>query len=86
LTPYGRLRLRLLVCRRRGDLDGELLEVFIVGFTGLDGGRDLLSALFAVFLSPLLEELIFGLGGFLLRVVSDLCVDEEYVVYSGRHE
>jgi hypothetical protein len=47
-----------------------LLEIFVIGFAGLDGLGDLLSALGAVFLGPFFKELFFGFGNFLLGVIS----------------
>ena len=48
-------------------LDGELLQVFVIGDVGGDGIADDIGGLFAISLLPLGVELLVGLGDFLLR-------------------
>lgn len=53
----------------RGHLEGELLEVLVVGDVVLNALADDLLTLFAVLLAPLLVLLLAG-DGFLLRLAS----------------
>jgi hypothetical protein len=48
-------------------LDGELLQVLVIGDVGGDGVADDIRRLFAIGLLPLGVELLVGLGDFLLR-------------------
>jgi hypothetical protein len=48
-------------------LDGELLQVLVIGDIGSDGIADDIGGLLAIGLLPLSVELLVGLGHFLLR-------------------
>jgi hypothetical protein len=48
-------------------LDGELLQVLVIGDVGSDGIADDIGGLFAISLLPLGVELLVGLGDFLLQ-------------------
>jgi hypothetical protein len=48
-------------------LNGELLQVLVIGDVGGDGVADDIRGLFAIRLLPLGVELLVGLGDFLLR-------------------
>jgi len=48
-------------------LDGELLQVLVIGNVGSDGIADDVGGLLAIRLLPLGVELLVGLGDFLLR-------------------
>jgi hypothetical protein len=54
-------------CSSASRLDGELLQVLIIGDVGSDGIADDIGGLFAISLLPLGVELLVGLGDFLLR-------------------
>jgi len=49
------------------NLDGELLQVLVIGDVGGNGIADDIGGLFAISLLPLGVELLVGLGDFLLR-------------------
>lgn len=48
-------------------LDGELLQVLVIGDIGRDGVTDDIGRLLAIRLLPLSIQLLVGLGDFLLR-------------------